>query len=214
MTLMEPPALDSGIDLLSPAERLDSLATEAAACRMCARMAERPSVLSRLNGSATAQVLFIAEAPGRLGGDRTRVPLSGDQAGRNFEALLQVAGIRRQEVFITNAVLCNPRDGAGRNAAPSTSEIRNCRGFLERTIQVINPVVVVTLGAVALRALDLIEHHGAVLRDDVATPLRWNGRWLVPLYHPGAPALIHRPFASQCDDYRQLAAHLAACVRT
>lgn len=210
MTTLEPPAPTGGINTLCPAERLNRLATEAAACRMCARMAERSAVLSMLNGPASARVMFIAEAPGRLGGDRTRVPLADDQTGRNFEAFLQIAGLRRQDVFVTNAVLCNPRDGAGRNAAPSTSEIRNCSGFLERTIQILNPVVVVTLGAVALRALDLVAPHGAVLRNDVATPIRWNGSWLVPLYHPGARALIHRPFSNQRDDYRRLAGHLAA----
>jgi DNA polymerase len=44
-----------------------------------------------------------------------------------------------------------------------------------------------------------------VLREGIATPVQWNGRWLVPLYHPGARALIHRPFALQAEDYRRLA---------
>jgi uracil-DNA glycosylase family 4 len=173
-------------------------------------MAGRAAVLGQRNGPVPANVLFVAEAPGRFGADRTRQPLLGDQSGRNFEALLRIAGLRRQDVFVTNAVLCNPRDAAGRNAPPNTDEIRSCGSFLERTISIVDPLVVVTLGAVALRALDLIAPHGAVLSRDVATPVRWNGRWLIPLYHPGARALIHRSFADQCSDYTCVARHLVA----
>ena len=161
--------------------------------------------MSERNGPVPSRVLFVAEAPGRLGRDRTGVPLSGDRAGSNFAKLLQAAGISRDEVFVTNAVLCNPRDAAGHNAPPSAAEIRNCGAFLEETLRIVDPLVVVTLGAVALRALGMIAPHDVVLRDGVAMPVRWNGRWLMPLYHPGARALIHRPFAVQADDYRRLA---------
>jgi uracil-DNA glycosylase family 4 len=206
--MVEPPESPHIDDSLCPTAKLDRLAVEAAACSACARMAERSAVLGRLNGPVSAKVLFIAEAPGRFGADRTRQPLVGDRSGRNFEAFLQNAGIRRQDVFVTNAVLCNPRDGAGRNTTPNTSEIRNCSAFLEETLRIIDPLVVVTLGTVALRALELIAPHGAVLRKDVATPVWWNSRWLIPLYHPGARALIHRSFSNQGEDYIRLARHL------
>ncbi|MBA3767238.1 MAG: hypothetical protein H0W99_09665, partial [Acidobacteria bacterium] len=61
----------------------NALAREAAACRLCPAMCERTAVLSEHNGETGAHLMFIGEAPGRQGGDRTRVPFSGDASGRN-----------------------------------------------------------------------------------------------------------------------------------
>src|SRR5215211_5220556 len=93
----------------------DALVARAQACQRCPRMAGRTRVLSAQNGPLDARVLFVAEAPGRLGGDRTGVPLSADQSGRNFGEFLSSAGLDRADVFVTNAVLCNPRDARGLN---------------------------------------------------------------------------------------------------
>src|SRR5918998_4492927 len=87
------------------------LASEAAACRRCEAMCGRTAVLSERNGSVEARVMFIGEAPGRQGGDRTRVPFSGDQSGRNFGRYIASIGLSREDIFITNAALCNPRRG-------------------------------------------------------------------------------------------------------
>ena len=80
-------------------------------CNLCQRLCGRTKVLSQGNGSLNAKILFVAEAPGRLGADRTGIPLYGDRTGDNFEALLGNVGWHRQDIFITNALLCNPRDG-------------------------------------------------------------------------------------------------------
>ena len=95
-----------------------ALVARAQACTRCARMAGRRRVLGPGNGPSDARVLFVAEAPGRFGGDRTAVPLHGDRSGATFAHLLAAAGLDRGEVFVTNAVLCNPRDPAGRNTRP------------------------------------------------------------------------------------------------
>ena len=70
-----------------------TLVAEAAACNLCPQMCERRAVLSELNGKPGARVLFIGEAPGRQGGDRTRVPFSGDQSFPHLK-LLVVDGVR------------------------------------------------------------------------------------------------------------------------
>jgi DNA polymerase len=154
-------------------------------------------------------VLFVAEAPGRLGADATGVPLTGDQTGRNFDALLAGAGIDRARVFVTNAVLCNPRKADGRNDRPRAAELANCSQHLRALIDLLDPTWVVSLGRAALDALNLIEPHDRVLARDVGTAARWYGRGLVPLYHPGARALIRRPIRQQSVDYAGLAALLA-----
>src|SRR3712207_6403845 len=105
------------------------LAQIVSGCRLCPRMEGRARVLGRKNGGLFARVLFVGEAPGRLGADRTGMPLSGDRSGNTFERLLRAARLTREEVFITNAVLCNPRDEKGRNARPMKSELNNCSNF-------------------------------------------------------------------------------------
>jgi uracil-DNA glycosylase family 4 len=174
------------------------------ACRRCPAMEGRRRVLGAGNGPVDARVLFVAEAPGRLGGDRTGRPLTSDQTGRNFERLLAAAGLGRDELFVTNAVLCNPRSGRGLNRRPSPAELANCREHLRRTLELVAARLVVPLGAVALAQLDALEHHGLTLRADVGRVVPWRGRWLLPLYHPGPRAQIHRPFARQEDDFRAL----------
>jgi uracil-DNA glycosylase family 4 len=186
-----------------------ALVERAQGCTRCARMDGRRRVLGSGNGPADARVMFVAEAPGRFGGDRTAVPLHGDRSGATFTYLLQVAGFDRDAVFVTNAVLCNPRDPAGRNAKPTPAELRNCGEHLAAQIAVIDPPWVVALGHTALRALAHIAPHGLRLGPDVGQPVPWHGRSLVALYHPGPRALIRRPLAQQVEDYRCLATLVA-----
>ena len=108
-------------------------------------------------------------------------------------------------MFITNAVLCNPRDEGGRNRRPNASELRNCLELLSRQIEVVNPEVIATLGATALAALAMIEEHNLTLSRDVGSVVPWHGRRLVPLYHPSPRALARRPLAIHNDDYAGLA---------
>ena len=164
----------------------------------------RRRVLNEANGSPGARVMFIAEAPGRLGGEITGVPLSGDASGKRFTRLLELAGLTRAEVFITNAVLCNPRSPAGTNRPPSRGELLNCAGWLRRQIDLVDAPLVATLGAVALAALDRIEPHGVTLRGHVGQPVRWRGRILVPLYHPSPRAGLSRAYTEQYEDFRRL----------
>src|SRR5256714_12541332 len=103
----------------------EALVAEASACRICPAMCERTAVLSKRNGSLGARVMFIGEAPGRQGGDRTRVPFSGDQSGRNFARFLDSIKLTRAAIFITNAVLCNPRKASGANRRPTAQEVSN-----------------------------------------------------------------------------------------
>jgi uracil-DNA glycosylase family 4 len=167
-------------------------------------MAGRRRVLSEANGRPGAVVCFVGEAPGRRGAERTAIPFSGDQSGRNFAALLDCAGLSRDQIFVTNAVLCNPQDQSGRNRPPSRDELANCRGLLARQLHLIGASVVVPLGAVALAALDALEPHGLRLREVVARAVPWHGRLLFPLYHPGPRAQLHRPFALQRADLTAL----------
>ncbi|HEY0005826.1 MAG TPA: uracil-DNA glycosylase [Pyrinomonadaceae bacterium] len=179
---------------------------EASACRLCAAMCGRTAVLSERNGEPSARVMFIGEAPGRQGGDRTRIPFSGDQSGQNFTRYLASIGLTRDEIFITNSVLCNPRKASGANRKPTTKELLNCSGFLRRQLELVDPRIVVTLGAVSLEALRRIEYHDLTLKEAAGNVYGWNGRLLVPVYHPSPQVLAsHRREEAQLRDYQALA---------
>ncbi len=181
------------------------LITDAQACCMCPRMSRSRRVLTDLNGPWDADVMFVAEAPGRLGAELTGIPLFGDRTGDRFEELLASMGWKRSEVFMTNAVLCNPRDEKGNNDGPSRREIVNCSGLLQRTIQVVNPRLIVSLGRVALESLRLIEEHKCELRKHVGKTVSWYGRNLAVLYHPGPRTTVHRSWRKQLRDAEKVA---------
>ena len=168
-------------------------------------MCGRAAVLSELNGPVDARVMFIGEAPGRKGADRTRIPFSGDQSGRNFDRFLQSIELGRDQIFITSAALCNPRSPSGANRRPVTAEIKNCSAFLRRTIELVQPAIIVTLGTVALEALKLIHYHELTLRNDAGKIRQWNQRTLIPLYHPSPQVLItSRNDQAQLRDYQMV----------
>jgi uracil-DNA glycosylase len=180
-----------------------SLVCDVRACFGCERMTHS-HVLSGANGPLDGDVLFVAEAVGRRGGAITGVPLTRDETGRRFGRFLEMAGIDRARVFITNAVLCNPTDGQGRNRTPTAAETARCLPFLARTLEIVQAPIVVALGRVALDSLGAIAAHGARLDLDVAAAVPWCGRTLVPMYHPSRQSTLHRPQAAQEDDWRRL----------
>lgn len=177
-------------------------------------MCGRTAVLGELNGSTAARVMFIGEAPGRKGADRTRVPFSGDQSGANFDRFLSSIGLKREQIFITSAALCNPRSESGANRRPTQKELTNCSAYLRRTIEIVDPRVIVTLGSVALETLKRIHYHELNLKDSAAKVHKWNNRVLVPIYHPSPQVLAsHRRETQQLKDYQVVAEAIRLNVR-
>ena len=167
-------------------------------------MANLPAVLSSKNGSVYTDLLFVAEAPGRFGAGRTGIPFNGDRSGDNFELLLDHAGFSREDIFITNAVLCNPLKN-GNNRRPTKKEIYNCSPFLKNLIDLIAPKIISTIGGVGLEAINHIFGTRHKLADVAASPLPINEFILFPLYHP-SPRVVYtrRPLEQQKKDFRTL----------
>ena len=186
----------------------DELISEAQHCQLCPRLAHRTKVLSHGNGNPTARLMFIAEAPGRLGAEKTGIPLTCDQTGKNFDKLLKASGLIRDNVFITNAVICNPLTIDGNNDKPTISELENCSIILRKTIRCVQPRIIVTLGRVALESLKIIKYHELVLKIDVGKMYSWYKCKLTPLYHPSPRVLVHRSFNQQVIDYRKIIKYL------
>ena len=190
------------------AKYFNRLAKQAAKCRVCPNLADQSAVLSKDNGSLNAEVVFVAEAPGRFGAGCTGIPFSGDQSGKNFEILLDHAGWTRDQVFITNAALCNPLQN-GNNRRPTAREIRNCSHYLESTLKIIRPKIVVTLGGVGLTAINILLGTKHLLAKTVARPIATTEFTLIPLYHP-SPRVTHwrRTLPRQKRDFRKVVALL------
>lgn len=136
-------------------------------------------------GSHWARVMFVGEAPGRTEAATGR-PFVG-AAGKILDELLASAGIRREDVYITNIV----KDRPPFNRDPEPDEIAAYGPFLDRQIDIIRPDIIVTLGRYAMgyilekfglasRLEPISKMHGRVLDASAAYgPIR-----IIPLYHP------------------------------
>jgi uracil-DNA glycosylase family 4 len=136
-----------------------TLRAEILSCRRCAAMAGARRVPGE--GPQGVRLFFLAEAPGRWGAGRTGHPLLGDRSGDLFAAMLAAVGLRREEVFVSNVVKCNPLDAAGRNRRPTAREIASCRPFWLREVAWARPTLLVPLGDVACREVVGLPLHRA-----------------------------------------------------
>jgi uracil-DNA glycosylase family 4 len=112
----------------------------------CRRLYEGTNLVFGV-GPSSAKVILVGEAPGYQE-DKEGIPFVG-AAGKNLNALLDEAGLRRDEVYITNVVKVRPPG----NRDPTDEEIEACRPFLEGQISAIKPKLVVALGRIAAREL-------------------------------------------------------------
>ncbi len=178
------------------------ISAEAAECTLCPRMAEECAVLGDKNGSLQSRVVFVAEAPGRFGSGRTGIPFYGDKSGDNFQELIDHIKLSREEIFITNAVLCNPIS-EGVNSRPTAREIANCSPFLKTVLDLIEPELVVTLGGVGLEAMNRLLGTRYKLNSDAAELIPIGSFQLLPLYHP-SPRVANwrRPLVQQKQDFQ------------
>lgn len=148
-------------------------------CNRCRALVRCRARVVPGDGAAPADIAFVGLAPGRFGGDRTGIPFSGDRSGNLLRAMISRASLGR--VFITNLVRCTPRDARGRNRDPILREIANCRDHLVAELAAARPQIIVCLGAVAWRELAGVE---AKFRPRAPIPLRRDGAFLYPMYHP------------------------------
>ena len=148
-------------------------------CERCPGLVASRSRSVPGSGTIPARVAFVGLAPGRLGGDRSGVPFTGDRSGNLLRKMIHDNGLDR--VFITNLVRCNPRDERGRNRDPSAAEVANCKCFLHAELNQSNAALVVCLGRVAW--------HELAGRDQPfdpthARPVSRGGRLIYPMFHP------------------------------
>ena len=151
-------------------------------------------------GPESAKIMLVGEAPGRYEMVYRR-PFVG-RSGDVLEKALRSAGLRREDVWITNAVLCRPDD----NRDPTTEEVACCNERLWAEIDTVKPQVIVALGAWGYYALtgkrNLGKVRGMVLRDI-------RGYTVIPTHHP-ARVLRQPSLYADLESALRLAARVAA----
>jgi uracil-DNA glycosylase family 4 len=145
-----PPAPKPPAESLTQEQRrqeLEVLARQVSGCSRCAALVRSRTQTVFGAGPLDPSVLFLGEAPG-ADEDRTGEPFVG-AAGEVLNGLLAQVGLRRQDVYITNLLKCRPPG----NRTPQAGEIGNCRGFLDRQMELIRPKYICTLGGCASQNL-------------------------------------------------------------
>jgi uracil-DNA glycosylase family protein len=152
--LMSPTkATSSAVDFLPETLSLDGLRDAAAGCKGCHLWeVGRQTVFGE--GSPGAEIMFVGEQPGDQE-DRIGRPFVGP-AGRLFDQALEAAGINRSQTYVTNAVKHFKWKARGKrriHQKPSWAEMTACRPWLEAELKVVEPRVLVLLGATAAQSL-------------------------------------------------------------
>jgi uracil-DNA glycosylase family 4 len=175
--------------LLSPEEALRAQERALAGCRRC-RLCEGRTTIVFGSGSARAGFVCIGEGPG-ADEDAQGLPFVG-RAGQLLTKMLASVELAREEVYITNAVLCRPP--ANRN--PEPDELAACAPFLANKLAVIQPKVILSLGSVATQALLGTKEPIGKLRGRIHP---YGSAVLIPTFHPAF--LLRNPG----PEYRRMA---------
>lgn len=154
-------------------EELESIVNK---CKRCPLHRTRTNVVFG-EGNTKANMIFIGEGPGFYE-DKMGRPFVG-RAGQLLDKMIEAIGLRREEVYITNIVKCRPPNN--RNPLEEESDI--CIEFLRWQVKIIDPTIIVCLGAVAAR--NIIDRNFKITRQ--------RGIWfnrgkysIIATYHPAA----------------------------
>lgn len=145
-------------------------------CNKCPLHATRTNVVFG-EGNPNATIMFIGEGPG-YNEDIQGRPFVG-AAGQLLDKMLNAIDLKREEVYIANIVKCRPPN----NRNPLYEEVKSCIEYLRWQVKLVNPKIIVCLGAVA--AQNIISQDFKITRD--------RGKWVelgkfyvMPTYHPAA----------------------------
>lgn len=157
-------------------DRLADLEEIARSCRLCPLREGCKQVVFG-TGSPDADIMLVGEGPGQSE-DEMGIPFVG-KAGQLLDRILESVEINRSNVYITNVVKCRPPG----NRLPNPNEIAVCRGYLEAQIRLLQPKIIICLGALATQTVV----------DNKAKITLVRGRWftrqgimIMPTYHPAA----------------------------
>ena len=126
--------------------RLDAIADEVRKCCKCGLGKSRTNAVPG-EGNPDARIVFVGEAPG-ADEDAQGRPFVG-RAGQLLDKIISAMGMKRSDVFICNILKCRPPE----NRDPRPDEVAHCLPFLQQQLEIIEPEIIVALGAHAARTL-------------------------------------------------------------
>ena len=144
------------------------------------------------DGNPKAKLVFVGEGPGR-DEDMQGLPFVG-RAGKLLTSMIEAMGLQRQDVYICNVVKCRPPE----NRLPEPDEIKTCSPFLMRQLDVVDPQVIVALGACAAQTLLQTTRGISHFRGQWQ---EFRGRKLMATYHP---AYLLRNPPAKADVWKDL----------
>lgn len=155
---------------------LDRIRAEIIKNNVCPNLAKTATQLVFGDGNPEADIVFIGEAPGKKE-DEQGIPFVGS-AGKFLNEMLGEIHLRREQIYITNIVKYRPPQ----NRDPLPEEKADFLPYLQQQLEIINPLLIVTLGRHSMESLlppmKISEAHGK--------PMRYNNRVYLPLFHPAA----------------------------
>lgn len=163
------------LDNVQLQKRFDVLAGQIRDCRKCTAIVDHRQQTVFGDGPFGPTVCFMGEAPG-ADEDRTGKPFVG-KAGQLLTKIISAMKLRREEVYILNALKCRPPQ----NRTPVNEEIDNCRHFVEEQLDALQPKFIVCLGAVAVRSILQSDLSIGQLRGKF---YQYRGARVVVTYHP------------------------------
>jgi len=169
------PLMSGKIDLLAAVQ------ARVAVCTKCPHLACSRTQTVFGVGNPDAEIMFIGEAPG-VEEDAQGEPFVG-RAGQLLTRIIRAMGLAREDVYIANILKCRPDlpPGSSGNRVPTPLEMQTCRPYLVEQIDIIQPEVLVALGAVAVEGL--LGTRGT-MRDLRGRWHSYNGTPLMITYHP------------------------------
>lgn len=157
-------------------QQLDQVRAEIITNNVCPNLAKTATQLVFGEGNPEAEIVFIGEAPGKKE-DELGLPFVG-AAGKFLNEMLSTIHLRREQVYITNIVKYRPP----LNRDPVPAEKNEFLPYLQRQIEIICPLLIVTLGRHSMECLmppmKISEAHGKTIH--------YNGKFYLPLFHPAA----------------------------
>jgi DNA polymerase len=189
----EPTIASSPVPAADRPRLLKDLAEEVAGCTRCPHLAATRTQTVFADGSPTARLMFIGEAPG-ADEDRQGIPFVGRAGQLLTDMITKGMGLDRRDVYIANILKCRPPE----NRDPTPEESANCIGYLERQIEIVRPEFLCLLGRIAVQR---------ILETSMSMS-RMRGRWYryrgIPTIVTFHPAYLLRNPDAKKDSWQDL----------
>jgi len=168
---------------------LEKIAEQVKKCFKCGLESSRTNTVPG-EGNPNARIMFIGEAPG-ADEDAQGRPFVG-RAGQLLDKIIEACGLKRSDVFIGNILKCRPPE----NRDPRAEEIISCLPYLQRQIEIIEPEIIVALGAHAARTLlnttksigqlrgQFHEYYAGISRPPIKLMATYHTAYLLRNYTP------------------------------